>query len=66
LYETFQKKVGELYEPEKVKNGVFAAMMDVALINDGPVGYDISAFTSPRVVSALHADDVDSVPGTVC
>jgi D-tyrosyl-tRNA(Tyr) deacylase len=23
---------------DKVKNGVFAAMMDVALVNDGPVG----------------------------
>jgi D-tyrosyl-tRNA(Tyr) deacylase len=29
--------VGELYDVDKVKNGVFAAMMDVALINDGPV-----------------------------
>lgn len=27
-----------MYEKEKVKDGVFQAMMDVALVNDGPVG----------------------------
>lgn len=37
LYEHFVKKVGDLYQPERVKDGVFQAMMDVALINDGPV-----------------------------
>ena len=30
----------ELYEAEKVKNGVFQAMMEVGLVNDGPVGVD--------------------------
>jgi D-tyrosyl-tRNA(Tyr) deacylase len=37
LYKLFYDTVGELYEPQKVKDGVFAAMMDVALVNDGPV-----------------------------
>ncbi|KAH8723373.1 D-Tyr tRNAtyr deacylase-like domain-containing protein [Phaeosphaeriaceae sp. PMI808] len=41
LYQAFYKKVGELYEPEKVKDGLFAAMMDVALVNDGPVTIQI-------------------------
>jgi D-aminoacyl-tRNA deacylase len=36
LYKAFFNKVGDLYDPEKVKDGLFAAMMDVALINDGP------------------------------
>jgi D-tyrosyl-tRNA(Tyr) deacylase len=40
LYQAFFKKVQDLYTPEKVKDGVFAAMMDVALVNDGPVGLD--------------------------
>ncbi|KAF1836488.1 D-tyrosyl-tRNA deacylase [Decorospora gaudefroyi] len=40
LYQTFFKKVAALYEPDKVKDGLFAAMMDVALVNDGPVGLD--------------------------
>lgn len=42
LYRAFFKKVQDLHEPEKVKDGIFAAMMDVALVNDGPVGLDYS------------------------
>jgi D-tyrosyl-tRNA(Tyr) deacylase len=37
LYDLFYQKVGELYDPQKVQNGVFGAMMDVSLVNDGPV-----------------------------
>jgi D-tyrosyl-tRNA(Tyr) deacylase len=40
LYQSFFKKVGQLHGSEKVKDGVFAAMMDVALINDGPVSLE--------------------------
>jgi D-tyrosyl-tRNA(Tyr) deacylase len=37
LYEYFYKKVQEGYAVDRVKNGVFQAMMQVALVNDGPV-----------------------------
>lgn len=37
LYQRFVSKVGEGYNPDKVKDGVFQAMMEVALVNDGPV-----------------------------
>jgi hypothetical protein len=40
LYQAFFKKVEGLYESDRVKDGLFAAMMDVALVNDGPVGLD--------------------------
>ncbi|KLJ07558.1 D-tyrosyl-tRNA(Tyr) deacylase [Blastomyces silverae] len=40
LYEHFYNKVRELYNAERVKNGVFQAMMEVGLVNDGPVGVD--------------------------
>lgn len=40
LYDAFYAKVQELYSPDKVKNGVFQAMMEVGLVNDGPVGVD--------------------------
>jgi len=40
LYDQFFKKVQSLYQEERVKDGVFQAMMDVALVNDGPVGVD--------------------------
>ncbi len=36
-YENFVKKLKDKYYPEKVKIGQFGAMMDVSLINDGPV-----------------------------
>lgn len=40
LYDTFFSKVRSLYCEDKVKDGVFQAMMDVGLVNDGPVGVD--------------------------
>jgi D-tyrosyl-tRNA(Tyr) deacylase len=40
LYDYFYKRVEELYVKERVKNGVFQAMMEVELKNDGPVGVD--------------------------
>ncbi|KAL0470041.1 D-Tyr tRNAtyr deacylase-like domain-containing protein [Neurospora intermedia] len=43
LYDMFYKKVQEGYKAEKVKNGVFQAMMQVALVNDGPVTLEVSA-----------------------
>jgi len=40
LYDCFYRKVRGLYTPDRVKNGVFQAMMEVGLVNDGPVGVD--------------------------
>ncbi|MCJ1338923.1 D-tyrosyl-tRNA(Tyr) deacylase [Bachmanniomyces sp. S44760] len=40
LYDQFFAKVQELHGPERVKNGVYQAMMEVGLVNDGPVGVD--------------------------
>ena len=37
LYDRFFSKVQALYVADKVKNGVFQAMMQVDLRNDGPV-----------------------------
>ena len=37
LYDYFLSRVRDQYPPEKVKDGVFQAMMQVSLINDGPV-----------------------------
>ncbi|KAK3214725.1 hypothetical protein GRF29_19g1087512, partial [Pseudopithomyces chartarum] len=41
LYQAFFDNVQKAYKPEKVKDGLFAAMMDVALVNDGPVTIQI-------------------------
>ena len=37
LYHYFLLKVQEGYKAERVKDGVFQAMMEVGLVNDGPV-----------------------------
>jgi D-tyrosyl-tRNA(Tyr) deacylase len=36
-YQAFVEKVKATYQPDKVKDGVFGAMMQVSLVNDGPV-----------------------------
>ncbi|KAK2747918.1 D-tyrosyl-tRNA(Tyr) deacylase [Myotisia sp. PD_48] len=38
LYEYFYSRVQSLYSADRVKDGVFQAMMEVGLVNDGPVG----------------------------
>ncbi|KAK2068291.1 hypothetical protein P8C59_002935 [Phyllachora maydis] len=43
LYHSFVERVREGYAPEQVKDGVFQAMMEVSLVNDGPVTLEISA-----------------------
>ncbi|KAF3933115.1 hypothetical protein ABW19_dt0200861 [Dactylella cylindrospora] len=43
LYDTFFQKVREGYEPERVKDGVFQAMMQVTLVNDGPVTIELNS-----------------------
>ena len=40
MYDKFFATLQSQYKPERVKDGVFQAMMDVGLINDGPVGVD--------------------------
>jgi D-tyrosyl-tRNA(Tyr) deacylase len=40
LYDAFIGEVRKLYHEDRVKDGVFQAMMDVSLVNDGPVGID--------------------------
>ena len=40
-------RLGDVYEPTKVKDGLFAAMMDVALVNDGPVGSSKLGYVLP-------------------
>lgn len=40
LYTSFFTKLQSLYTADRVKDGIFQAMMDVALVNDGPVGVD--------------------------
>ncbi|KAF3008083.1 D-tyrosyl-tRNA(Tyr) deacylase [Neopestalotiopsis sp. 37M] len=47
LYQYFFRKVQQGYQAEKVKDGVFQAMMQVALVNDGPVTLEVTANPPP-------------------
>lgn len=37
LYESFLQRAGEILGPERIRSGVFGAMMQIRLVNDGPV-----------------------------
>ena len=37
MYSEFLEMLKAAYDDEKIKDGEFGAMMDVALVNDGPV-----------------------------
>ncbi|RSL47239.1 D-tyrosyl-tRNA(Tyr) deacylase [Fusarium floridanum] len=41
LYHYFVQKVRAGYQEERVKDGQFQAMMEVALVNDGPVTLEL-------------------------
>ncbi|USP78807.1 uncharacterized protein yc1106_06081 [Curvularia clavata] len=58
LYQAFFNKVRALHGTEKVKDGLFAAMMDVALVNDGPVTIQID--TKPPKVEGSDQPDSGS------
>jgi D-aminoacyl-tRNA deacylase len=53
LYDYFLSKVQDLYSAEKVKNGVFQAMMEVGLVNDGPVGASCRKDTAAALPSGM-------------
>lgn len=38
-YSAFLEALRQDYVPDRIKDGVFGAMMDIALVNDGPVTY---------------------------
>ncbi|KAL5290693.1 DTD1 family protein [Megaselia abdita] len=43
LYNSFLEKLGKSYLTEKIKDGKFGAMMEVHIINDGPVTLEIES-----------------------
>jgi len=47
LYNKFLQKLGTSYDPSKVKDGVFGAMMEVVIQNSGPVTIEIESKTEP-------------------
>lgn len=52
MYDQLLATLGKDYSPDKIKDGVFGAMMNVQIFNDGPVTIEIE---SP--VKAVKPDD---------
>ncbi|KAK4983433.1 D-tyrosyl-tRNA(Tyr) deacylase [Elasticomyces elasticus] len=67
LYDSFFSKLQSLYTADKVKDGVFQAMMDVGLVNDGPVTIEIE--TNPPIMDNPTEfelpEDVEMLKGKV-
>ncbi|TQW05540.1 deacylase [Cordyceps javanica] len=47
LYQYFVEKVKAGYQADRVKDGKFQAMMEVALVNDGPVTLELNVGIKP-------------------
>lgn len=54
LYQRFVMQVQEGYKADRVKDGVFQAMMKVALVNDGPVSVTSFQVEAPLTWYRLH------------
>eukprot|EP01026_Neomeris_dumetosa_P074344 TRINITY_DN7724_c0_g1_i1.p2 TRINITY_DN7724_c0_g1~~TRINITY_DN7724_c0_g1_i1.p2 ORF type:complete len:161 (+),score=19.02 TRINITY_DN7724_c0_g1_i1:89-571(+) len=55
FYEDFVAQVRKTYRSDLIKDGVFGAMMDVALVNDGPVTYVLDTWER----GASSSDETD-------
>ena len=51
MYAEFLEMLKSNYEPDKIKDGVFGAKMDVALVNDGPVTIVIESDPTSRTMN---------------
>jgi D-tyrosyl-tRNA(Tyr) deacylase len=77
LYDIFIGQVRKLYQEDRVKDGVFQAMMDVGIVNDGPVlppppSPSLSSTSSTSVPPSTtpppdaHPDPPTSIHATPC
>lgn len=57
LYTKFVETMKETYTPERVKNGIFGATMEVELVNDGPVTFLFDTAASGSVSLQKERED---------
>lgn len=43
MYHNMLERLKKLYQPESIKDGQFGAMMDVNIVNDGPVTINLES-----------------------
>lgn len=66
MYCSFLEMLQTDYLPEKIHNGVFGAMMDVALVNDGPVTLVIDSRTDAVVAGESSGNIGNNKEGEDC
>ncbi|KAJ3187349.1 D-tyrosyl-tRNA(Tyr) deacylase [Gaertneriomyces sp. JEL0708] len=54
MYELFLQKLGKAYEAHKIQDGVFGAMMQVNIVNEGPVTLIIDSRAKNQKEPATH------------
>jgi len=59
LYETFLNKLRHCYHASKILDGEFGAMMDVSLVNDGPVTIMIESEPEQPSEASMQSDIAD-------
>lgn len=57
MYEAFIQRLQHEYEVSKVKDGIFGAMMEVELVNDGPVTFLLDS-TKPTTEAGMSSQDI--------
>jgi len=65
LYDRFVTQVRQLYQSDRVKDGVFQAMMDVGLVNDGPVTIEIETNPPPSKIPSSTQEPQSSTKSHV-
>lgn len=43
MYELYLRRMGECYDPEKIKDGAFGEMMMVEIVNEGPITLELDS-----------------------
>lgn len=61
LYSQFLQRLRQLFPPDRVQDGVFQAMMQVALVNDGPVTLNLDTEEPKRNTGVTLSDTVHAV-----
>jgi len=57
FYNIFLEEMNKAYNTEKVKQGVFGAMMEVELVNDGPVTLELEALNQKKKSENKNGDN---------
>jgi len=70
LYDIFVSAVGKEYRPDRVGDGRFQAMMEVALVNDGPVSFlflyfYLSSSLRPGLINASRCVTTDEATNSI-